>query len=44
MGTKEIAGHMNLDITTVSTYRRRAFEKLDVQNVIELKEKLMLYK
>jgi hypothetical protein len=30
---------MNLDITTISTYRRRAFEKLNVQNVIELKDK-----
>lgn len=44
MGTKEIAGKMNLDITTISTYRRRAFDKLDVQNVIELKEKLSIYK
>jgi two-component system invasion response regulator UvrY len=44
MGSKEIAGKMNLDITTVSTYRRRAFEKLDVQNMIELKEKFLLYK
>lgn len=44
MGTKEIAQKMHLDITTVSTYRRRAFEKLDVENVIELKEKFLLYK
>lgn len=44
MGSKEVAQKMHLDITTVSTYRRRAFEKLDVQNVIELKEKLFLYK
>lgn len=44
MGTKEIAQKMNLDITTISTYRRRAFEKLDVQNTIELKEKFLLYK
>lgn len=44
MGTKEIAARMNLDITTISTYRRRAFEKLDVQNPIELKEKFLLYK
>ena len=44
MGTKEIAKKMNLDITTISTYRRRAFEKLDVSNIIELKDKFMLHK
>lgn len=44
MGTKEIAWKMNLDITTISTYRRRAFEKLDVQNVIQLKDKFLFYK
>ena len=44
MGTKEIAQKMHLDITTISTYRKRAFEKLDVQNTIELKEKFLLYK
>jgi DNA-binding NarL/FixJ family response regulator len=44
MGVKEISRKMNLDITTVSTYRRRAFEKLDVQNMIELKDKFLLYK
>jgi two-component system invasion response regulator UvrY len=44
MGAKEIANKMNLDITTISTYRRRAFEKLNVQNIIELKDKFLLYK
>ena len=44
MGTKEIAHKMHLDITTISTYRKRAFEKLDVQNAIDLKEKFLLYK
>jgi two-component system, NarL family, invasion response regulator UvrY len=44
LGAKEIATKLNLDITTVSTYRRRAFEKLDVQNMIELKDKFLLYK
>lgn len=44
MGTKEIAQKMHLDITTISTYRRRALEKLDVQNTFELKEKFLLYK
>lgn len=44
MGAKEIAQKMNLDITTISTYRRRALEKLEVQNVMELKDKFLLYK
>lgn len=44
MGAKEIAARMNLDITTISTYRRRAFDKLEVENAIELKEKLVLYR
>ena len=44
MGAKVIAQRMNLDITTISTYRRRAFEKMDVQNVIELKDKFLLYR
>jgi DNA-binding NarL/FixJ family response regulator len=44
MGTKEIAHKMNLDITTISTYRKRALKKLNVQNLFELKDKFMLYK
>jgi two-component system, NarL family, invasion response regulator UvrY len=44
MGSKEISWKLSLDITTISTYRRRVFEKLDVQNVIQLKEKFHLYK
>ena len=44
LGSKEIAQKMNLDITTVSTYRRRALEKLEVENVVELKDKFLLYK
>jgi len=44
MTLKEISGIMRLDSTTVSTYRRRAFEKLGVQNNIELKDKILLYK
>lgn len=44
MGAKEIAGKIDLDITTISTYRRRAFEKFGVQNVIELKDKFLFYK
>jgi DNA-binding NarL/FixJ family response regulator len=41
---KEIALKMNLDITTVSTYRRRALKKLNVQNLFELKDKFLFYK
>lgn len=44
LGSKEIARKMDLDITTVSTYRRRAFEKLNVENVVELNDKFLLYK
>ena len=44
MGTKEIAQKMKVDTTTISTYRRRAFEKLDVQNTLELKDKFLFYK
>jgi len=44
MGIKEVAEKMSLDATTISTYRRRAFEKLGVQNLISLKEKFLLYK
>jgi DNA-binding NarL/FixJ family response regulator len=44
IGTTEIAQKMKLDVTTVSTYRRRAFEKLGVHNVVELKDKFLLYR
>jgi two-component system, NarL family, invasion response regulator UvrY len=44
MGAKEIAHKLNLDITTISTYRKRALNKLNVQNIFELRDKLMLYK
>ena len=44
MAVKEIARKMDLDITTVSTYRRRALKKLDVQNMFELKDKFLFYK
>lgn len=44
LGAKEISQKMKLDITTVSTYRRRAFEKLQVQNFVEMKDKFALYK
>lgn len=44
MGTKEISYKMNLDITTISTYRKRAYEKLGVQNVVELNEITGIYR
>lgn len=44
MGTKEIAWRMALDVTTVNTYRKRAFDKLDVQNRMELKDIFLVYK
>lgn len=44
MRVKEIAYKMKLDATTVSTYRQRAFKKLNVENIFELKEKFLLYK
>lgn len=43
VGIKEIATLMHLDATTVSTYRRRAFAKLGVENVLDLKDKFTLY-
>ena len=44
MELKEIAEILKRDITTVSTYRRRAYQKLGVHNIIELKDKYLLYK
>lgn len=44
VGMKEIATLMHLDVTTVSTYRRRAFAKLGVENVLDLRDKFTLYK
>lgn len=44
VGIKEIAILMHLDVTTISTYRRRAFAKLGVENILDLKDKFTLYK
>lgn len=44
IGIKEISNQMNIDATTVSTYRRRACEKLKVTSNIELKDKFLLFK
>lgn len=40
----EIAQLMNLQVSTVSTYKTRVFKKLEVNNVIELAEKRKAYK
>lgn len=40
--TGEIAKNMNLHISTVSTYKTRIFQKLEVSNVIDLAEKRKL--
>ncbi|MCF2442808.1 response regulator transcription factor [Dyadobacter sp. CY345] len=42
--TKEIATILNLKETTISTYKSRIFEKMEVSNVIEMFRKLELYK
>jgi two-component system invasion response regulator UvrY len=39
----EIAKHVNLQRSTVGTYKVRIFEKLNIANVIELKELASLY-
>lgn len=38
-----IAKQLNLQISTISTYKARIFEKLNVSNVIELAEKIKIY-
>jgi len=42
--TKEIATILDLKETTISTYKSRIFEKMEVTNVIEMFRKLELYK
>lgn len=34
----EISNHLNLSITTVSTYKNRVFKKLDIKNILELEK------
>lgn len=43
-GAKEISNKMNVGISTVSTFRKRALEKFNVENNTELKDKFLLYK
>lgn len=42
-GVAEISSALSLQVSTVSTYKSRIFEKLEVSNVIELAEKVKLY-
>ncbi len=39
----EIGATLGLQISTVSTYKSRIFEKLKVTNVVDLVEKVKLY-
>ena len=44
LGAKEISNKMNVDISTISRFRKRALEKFNVENNTELKDKFLLYK
>jgi two-component system, NarL family, invasion response regulator UvrY len=43
MTLSEISSSLNLGISTVSTYKQRIFEKLEIHNIIELVEKVKLF-
>jgi DNA-binding NarL/FixJ family response regulator len=43
LGAVEISVRLNLQLSTVSTYKRRIFDKLNVDNIIDLVEKSRLY-
>ncbi len=42
-GSLEIANHLNIQMSTVSTYKGRIFEKLDIKNVVSLADLFKLY-
>ncbi len=42
-GNLEIANHLNIQMSTVSTYKGRIFEKLDIKNVVSLADLFKLY-
>lgn len=42
-GNLEIANRLNIQMTTVSTYKNRIFEKLKINNVVSLVEILKIY-
>lgn len=43
-GNLEIANRLNIQMTTVSTYKNRIFEKLRINNVVSLVEVLKIYR
>lgn len=43
LSLKELSDHLNLHTSTISTYKNRIFEKLDIQSIPELVEILRLY-
>lgn len=42
-GITEISGALNLQMSTVSTYKNRIFEKLNVENIVQLIDKFRLW-
>ncbi len=44
LGNLEIANKLSIQMSTVSTYKNRIFEKLGVSNVVSMVEKYRLYK
>jgi len=42
-GNLEIANHLGIKLSTVSTYKNRVFEKLRINNLVELIEKFTLF-
>ncbi|MNL74419.1 DNA-binding transcriptional activator EvgA [compost metagenome] len=42
--TKEIAAIMNLKENTISTYKRRIYDKMEVKDPIELSKKIALFR
>lgn len=42
-GNLEISNHLNIQMSTVSTYKNRVFEKLKLNNLVELIEKYNLH-
>lgn len=43
-GNLEVANKLNIQMSTVSTYKTRIFEKLQVSNIVSMVEKYKLYK
>lgn len=43
LGTAEIGAHLHLQLSTISTYKMKIFEKLGVKNIVELVEKMKYY-